>query len=344
MNFLKTIGILLLILVLVFCTIGLIQPKTYAVERKIEIKVPSQEVYDYLCSWKQWKKWSPWEKLDSSMYSKIEGKDGQLGSRYNWNSRNTEIGSGYLKFTKFDKNEVSFDFNMMSPLNIKHKSSFNLMKVIERTTKVTWVIKGELAFFERVSSIFWSMDDIIGQDMEKGLRNLKNLVEKEHAKNNQIGVDDIEKYLFNERTYLVKELSQNVPLSMVYRQNFPIVDIRNLMSTARDLALQTTGSPVVIFNNIDTNTLVYSMLVALPLDSLGMDTSIQTITIRESKAAKLDVMDREERFLEAHLLLQSFVKNDKQTAVPTIIIRYNSNNSLPINSSDSDVSIIYLYE
>jgi len=44
-------------------------------------------------------------------------------------------------------------------------------------TTVTWSVSGPSPYVTKVMSVFFSMDDIVGKDFEKGLASLKTVAE-----------------------------------------------------------------------------------------------------------------------------------------------------------------------
>jgi len=345
MNFLKTIGILLLIFVLVCCAIGLIQPKHYYVERKLEINVPVQEVHFNISSWEKWKAWSPWEGADTSIYSKIEGKDGSVGSRYNWKSTNPDVGFGNMKFTDIQENKIEFDINLKSPLRLRHKATFDFAHSIKNTTKVTWSLKGKISFFERISSVFWSMDDMTGQELEKGLRNLKDLLERQYAKKNQSKASGIEEFTFLKKSYLINKQVMKLSFAQAQSIGFPEKEITKLMAYANENRVKTSGAPVTFFYDLDTIKGTYSLAVGLPLDSIISDSlDYSILSIEESKAVSYEHKGSHNSLFDVHRKLKSHLVMENLTQIYPVVVSYDSSALDGKNLENWTTTVMYLHE
>ena len=106
MKALKTIGIILLILVVAGVVIGFVQPKDYKVERSVVIDATKEKVYPHVKYWKNWGAWSPWAERDTTIEVTFEGEDGEENSMYKWTSENPETGSGSMTNTGVTENEI----------------------------------------------------------------------------------------------------------------------------------------------------------------------------------------------------------------------------------------------
>jgi hypothetical protein len=53
------------------------------------------------------------------------------------------------------------------------------------STKLTWNFNGDMAYPFNVMQLFISMEDMLGQDIAKGLQNMKSILEKESNSSNQ---------------------------------------------------------------------------------------------------------------------------------------------------------------
>ena len=347
MNFLKTIGILLFIFVLVLCTIGFIQPKNYLVKRSTEINAPIQEVHKKISSWKSWEKWSPWVELDTAMYTKIGGLDGTIGSRYNWKSNNPDVGTGNMVFTDFKKDKVGFKINLQSPFNISQDAYFIIKENSKGNTHIIWSLNGESSFFERIASVFWNMDAMVGPDLEKGLRNLKNLVESErlraiHSRDKQ-GIR-VEEFTFEETIYLTNKI-KIVPLEEAISLEYYYKEVKDLFAYANEYRINIIGPPARLIYSKDTIKKRATIAIGLPIDSIIDNTLNHPIVeIKQSKAAKYTNtwMYDELPLVNVKLRTHLMVKGLKQI-FPTVVI-FNINPEQEPNPEKWKTSVIYLHE
>ncbi len=149
---------------------------SFRVERSITIQSPPNKIYPFINDFHNWEQWSPYEKLDPSMIKKYEGPQSGVGSAYEWNGSN-KVGSGRMEITASSSEKISLKLDFTRPM-VAHNMTDFLLEKIEDGTKVTWAMYGTNNFMGKVMSIFMSMDKLVGKDFEKGLANLKSLIEK----------------------------------------------------------------------------------------------------------------------------------------------------------------------
>lgn len=172
MKFLKwllyiTGGIFLLILL-----IALFMPSEYEIEREVKVERPPEAVYKKVAELEEWRKWNPWSQgSDTNLYHGGSGK----GSVWEW--RSEEHGSGKLRILEAEpykriRTEIQFvDSTMTGNGEWRFERSGS-------NTEVTWRTWGELGYpMGRLLSPFF--DDMIGEDLQKGLENLKRHCEED---------------------------------------------------------------------------------------------------------------------------------------------------------------------
>ncbi len=152
--------------------------ETYTVERSIEIAAPPDRVYQHLIDFRKWATWSPWEELDPDMDKTFGGADSGVGAFYSW-SGNRKVGQGRMEIVGTEEpSNVDIDLEFIKPFKANNKTAFSLAPTDGGTT-VTWTMTGPVTFLLRVIGLFRSMDKMVGPDFEKGLAQLKAVVESE---------------------------------------------------------------------------------------------------------------------------------------------------------------------
>lgn len=177
MKVLKIIGIILAVVLLGIVAIGLFSPKNYDVHRDTVIHAPAAVVYKAVSHFSEFSKWNPWYDLDTNVVVTITGNDGEVGQKYAWKG-NDKAGEGSMTFTKLEENKtVEEKLQFIKPFESSSDVYMNL-EAAEGGTKITWGMKGESGFVERVfMTLMGGMDAAVGKDYEKGLANLKALCE-----------------------------------------------------------------------------------------------------------------------------------------------------------------------
>lgn len=170
------IGIVLLLAAAV--GVGLMLPDTAHVERSITIESPPATVYVALNGFGQFDRWSPWAQLDPEADYRVEGAPMGVGARMSWHSENPAVGGGSQRIVESVPNrriviELTFD-----GFDSENRSAFELAPV-EHGTRLTWSY--DTRFDGNLLNRYFGLllDGMIGPDYEKGLVELKRLIEQE---------------------------------------------------------------------------------------------------------------------------------------------------------------------
>ena len=157
--------------------IALFVDGTIDVKREVTIKKGNQEVFDYIRLLKNQKNFSYWETIDPEMKRKYKGTDGEVGSIYSWDSQNKDAGQGEQEIKKITNGKrIDVELRFIRPFEATNQCYFLTQSLPENKTKVTWgFMKYPINFF----CLFMDMDKKIGTDLQKGLDNLKQVLEKE---------------------------------------------------------------------------------------------------------------------------------------------------------------------
>ncbi len=165
-------GILLLLIIL-----GLLAPKNYNIFRSIVINKNKAEVFEHLKFLRKQQEWSPWAKKDPNMEKKFTGVDGEVGAISYWNG-NKEVGEGEQEITRIITNErIEGELRFFKPWKSISDCYFNVKELEAEKTIVTWGFSGKNKFPVSLMMLFMNMDKSVGKDFEKGLADLKGLLE-----------------------------------------------------------------------------------------------------------------------------------------------------------------------
>lgn len=172
MKILKKIIIILLIIIAIPLVLALFVSKEFKSEGEIVIQKPVTEVYDYVRYIKNQDNFGVWQLSDPEMKTTEEGTDGTVGFKYSWEGKKTGNGSQTLiNIVDNEKVETELDFGFGNPA----QSYFTTEEVAPNQTKVVWGISGKTPYPWNLMSLFYDM----GKDFEKGLQNLKEILENE---------------------------------------------------------------------------------------------------------------------------------------------------------------------
>lgn len=173
MKIIKWVITLLVIIVAVILAIGLSLPTGYEVSRSIVVEAPPQEVHKYLSDLSMWRKWSPWIENDPSLKITLGEQTKGIGASQSWIGKD---GQGGLTLTSSDPaHGINYDLSFNDG-QYECESSFRYEQLGD-TTKVIWSMNGEIKTPVIGGFLAYKMDSWVGRDFEKGLQNIKELVE-----------------------------------------------------------------------------------------------------------------------------------------------------------------------
>jgi uncharacterized protein YndB with AHSA1/START domain len=174
MKWIKALAVGLLGLAIILAVVGLFLPSSVHVERSVAIKAPAAQVFPYINNLHNFNKWSPWARLDPDARYSFDGKDG-VGARMQWVSDLSSVGSGSQEILSSVPNEyvkVALDFGAQGMAIASYE-----LTDMENSTNLIWGFDTEFGY-DLVGRYFGLMfERWIGPDYEKGLANLKTLVE-----------------------------------------------------------------------------------------------------------------------------------------------------------------------
>ncbi len=181
----------------------------YHVEKSIVINKPLSAVKKYVADFNTWNIWSPWTIAEPDCRVDVTGKAGSLNHEMSWEGN--IIGSGTNKLIKISDSRLDYDLNFLKPFKSHAETSF-IFKKVKNGTKVTWTMDSSLPFF--MFFMVNSMKNWIGMDYDRGLRMLKEVLEKGkiHAKTTNNGIVDLDgfSYVGIQRTIHMDEIEDTM--------------------------------------------------------------------------------------------------------------------------------------
>lgn len=153
-----------------------IKSPDYKVERSTVINAPADKIFPYLHNQKTAEKWGSWMEMDPDSKMTYSGPDEGVGAKGSWTG-GKKMGTGSATIVNVVPNErVDLKLEYTEPMNMVQDSSYVITP--EATgSKVTWSVSGRNNFIGRLMCLFVDIDKMVGPMFEKGLANLKGLVE-----------------------------------------------------------------------------------------------------------------------------------------------------------------------
>ena len=175
MKVIKSILLVLIALIALVLIVALFLPSEYEVSRSTEIGKSPELVYKSLNTFQNRTEWDPWAEMDPSSEAIITGPDSGVGASWAWKGKKT--GEGNLTIMKVEENKhIESALVFTAPMAMESKVFWDL-EATATGTKVKWTTSGELDYpMGKIYGLF--IDGSLGPDLEKGLANLKGLLEK----------------------------------------------------------------------------------------------------------------------------------------------------------------------
>ena len=175
---LKLIGGLAVVAIVVILILAAMKPSEFVVERSVTVNTTPEKIAPLINDIHNWNEWSPWAKLDPAMKASFSGAPAGVGSVYEWDG-NSKVGKGRMEIRSIQPAKTSIKLDFLKPFEGHNTADFVLEPEGNSATRVTWVMYGPLTFIPgKVMSVFTNMDNIIGDDFQRGLSNLKAAAEK----------------------------------------------------------------------------------------------------------------------------------------------------------------------
>jgi hypothetical protein len=174
---LTIILIVIAVLLLGFLVFVASKSSDFRVERSLAIAAQPDNVFPHIDNLRKAAVWSPWLKLDPNVRTNYDGPTGGVGSSSTWEG-DKRIGAGRQVITESRPHDlVRIRLEFKKPFESTCTSEF-LLKPDGRGTKVTWAIFGKNTFISKLFCTFMNQDKMIGGQFDKGLAELRTLVEK----------------------------------------------------------------------------------------------------------------------------------------------------------------------
>ncbi|MCI0639368.1 MAG: SRPBCC family protein [Gemmataceae bacterium] len=173
--------IALAVIIIGFIVVVAMQPAEFRIVRTGTISAPTSAVFAEVNDFHKWQAWSPWEKLDPALKRTYEGSSVGTGAIYSWVG-NKKVGEGRMTIIESRPSDlIRIKLEFLKPFKATNTTDFSF-KPEGNQTVVTWDMTGKNNFIAKAFCMFMNMDKMVGGDFEKGLANMKSVVEALHKK------------------------------------------------------------------------------------------------------------------------------------------------------------------
>ena len=152
------------------------RPDEFKVVRSTTIAAPAAAVFEQVNDFHKWDAWSPWAKLDPACKNTFEGAPLGSGAIFAWDG-NRKVGAGRMTITESQSPEsIRINLEFLRPFKTSNITEFSF-KAQGGQTLVAWTMTGKSNFMCKVFGLFMDGDAMVGKDFEKGLAQMKAIVE-----------------------------------------------------------------------------------------------------------------------------------------------------------------------
>lgn len=151
--------------------------KEYDVSRTMVINRSREEIFNFARQLKNQPLWNPLFQRDLDATMKYKGQDGKEGASFYWKG-NSKVGEGIQRIIKTKQGRVyETRILFVKPVKLNTLTYIGIKEIEEDKAKMVWGCRGSLPFPLTIISIFHSPEKALGENLETGLKELKNILE-----------------------------------------------------------------------------------------------------------------------------------------------------------------------
>ena len=247
MKILKYLFFLLLIVIIGGAIYFATKDGSFDVAKTKTIAAPAEVVYNNVKNFKNWEEWGPWMEEDPDIEIKYAEKTEGEGASYSWTSE--IVGDGAMKTVKVIPNkEIEQKIIFNTPLGDSESDVYWKFNEGEQpgTTDVTWGMRGEQSFMEKVFMGFQSEDfeTMLGAMYQSGLDRLDTVV-VQSMEISTVSVDGLAQhgggyYMYNTTSAKQNEIGMKMGAMM-----------QQVMRFMEANSIEMSGKPFTLYNSID---------------------------------------------------------------------------------------------
>jgi polyketide cyclase/dehydrase/lipid transport protein len=171
-----------------FAAVAAMQPADFRIERSAKMAAPASAAFAQVNDYHNWEAWSPWARLDPDAQNTFEGPASGIGATFRW-SGNDKVGAGRQTIVESKPDQlIRIQLDFEKPFKDTCLAEFSFRPEGDETV-VTWSMSGKRNFIAKAISLVIDCDKMVGPDFEKGLANLKAIVEAPAAAPDQVGAE-----------------------------------------------------------------------------------------------------------------------------------------------------------
>jgi uncharacterized protein YndB with AHSA1/START domain len=174
---LKTVLLVIAAVVAALLAYAAFKPDSFRLSRSATIAAPPDKVFALINDLRHFNEWNPFAKLDPQNAITYDAVTAGAGGAYNWQGEKS--GAGRMQITaSVPPQRVTATLDFSKPFEAHNMVDFVVQAQGDKSSTVTWTMRGPMPYLNRLMTIFFDMDKNVGKDFEAGLANLQALAEK----------------------------------------------------------------------------------------------------------------------------------------------------------------------
>lgn len=172
----QSVLVVIAIFVAVFAVIIALRPSQFRVTRSAALSASPEEAFAHVNDFRKWEAWSPWAKLDPNARNSFEGAPSGEGAVFRW-AGDKNVGEGNMTIIESRPGErIRIRLEFLKPFKGVNDVEFTF-RPEGGVTIVTWTMSGKNNFIAKAVGLFMNCDNFIGGMFDKGLGQMKAVVE-----------------------------------------------------------------------------------------------------------------------------------------------------------------------
>lgn len=262
MKILKYLFFLILIFIIGFSIYIATLDSQFLVQEKHLVQAPKELLFDEVNNYQTWENWHPWVKgHDNYAYTYTEKNSGEnagysvLGDDMDGSLRTTAV---------IPRESITQELVFTMPFGKSTSTTYWAFETKKNGTEVTWGVKGELSFWEKVYQLTQDSVSVktIRPQLKAGLKNLAISV-KTAMEKYSINVNGVTLHSGGYYMYMTTAVRLN-SMALVKKKNKIIPLIRLYMKQNN---IRISGAPLMVFNSLDKESGTAIISVGLPSEN-----------------------------------------------------------------------------
>ena len=304
MKFLKILGGIIVIVILIVVLLGFIIPKEYSVEKTVNIDAPKQVIWKNINNFKAMDQWSPWREMDPNQKTEYIGESGEIGSMTKWEGDPNTVGTGSQELmlsTPFERIETKLRF--MVPWEAENDVYVSISPD-ENSYSVAWGFTGKMDFPMNVFMPLMGIEEGVGNDFTKGLTKLKEICETQSNlgkyKDWEVNLVELPINYF----VAIRDTIKMQDMSTFFAQNFG-----KLYGSIMQSGAEMSGQPSGLIYVWDEENNITDMAAAIPVVGETNLDGFESIEIASGKALQIDYYGDYEGSGDAHWAMDECIQD-----------------------------------